>query len=91
MADSPSPSPSRADRLLDRIRNHRVAAVVIVISTLLGGLASLGDSVRTLAQTVEVDYFLPGCPPPAEAFWHFLNDLMAGRTPHLGHGLIHYD
>ena len=21
----------------------------------------------------------------------FLNDLIAGRTPHLGHGLMHYD
>src|SRR5512136_1660901 len=24
------------------------------------------DTVRTLAQTVEVDYFLPGCPPPVK-------------------------
>ena len=47
-----------------------------------------------LAVTVAVsviDYFLPGCPPSADAFWSFLTDLMAGRTPYLGHGLIHYD
>ena len=34
---------------------------------------------------------LPAGPPSADAFWSFLTDLMAGRTPHLGHGLIHYD
>jgi len=34
---------------------------------------------------------LPGCPPTADAIWKFLTDLLAGRTPHLGHGLIHYD
>jgi len=42
-------------------------------------------------EEVKVDYFLPGCPPPADAIWKFLTDLLAGRTPHLGHGLIHYD
>ena len=27
----------------------------------------------------------------ADAFWRLLTDLMAGRTPHLGHGLMLYD
>jgi NAD-reducing hydrogenase small subunit len=49
------------------------------------------DQVHPLHEVVKVDYFLPGCPPPAEAIWSFLNDLMAGRTPQLGHGLIKYD
>jgi NAD-reducing hydrogenase small subunit len=49
------------------------------------------NKVRPIHEVVHVDYFLPGCPPSAEAFWNFLGDLMAGRTPHLGHGLIHYD
>jgi NAD-reducing hydrogenase small subunit len=49
------------------------------------------DQVHPIADVVEVDYFLPGCPPSAEAIWQFLTDLLAGRTPHLGHGLIHYD
>jgi NAD-reducing hydrogenase small subunit len=47
--------------------------------------------VRPIHSVVHVDYFLPGCPPSADAFWSFLNDLMAGRTPHLGHALMHYD
>lgn len=47
--------------------------------------------VHPLHDVVRVDYFLPGCPPSAETIWRFLSDLIAGRTPALGHGLIHYD
>jgi NAD-reducing hydrogenase small subunit len=49
------------------------------------------NHVHPIHEVVHVDYFLPGCPPSADAIWSFLSDLMAGRTPHLGHGLIHYD
>jgi NAD-reducing hydrogenase small subunit len=49
------------------------------------------NHVHPIHEVVHVDYFLPGCPPSADAFWQFLTDLFAGRTPHLGHGLIHYD
>ena len=54
-------------------------------------LPLLFDKVHALHEIVKVDYFLPGCPPPADTIWKFLTDLLAGRTPHLGHGLIHYD
>jgi NAD-reducing hydrogenase small subunit len=33
----------------------------------------------------------PAARPRADAIWAFLTDLIAGRTPHLGHGLMHYD
>jgi NAD-reducing hydrogenase small subunit len=49
------------------------------------------DKVHPLHEVVKVDYFIPGCPPPAEAIWKVLSDLLAGRTPKLGHGLMHYD
>jgi NAD-reducing hydrogenase small subunit len=49
------------------------------------------NQVHPIHEVVHVDYFLPGCPPSADAIWQFLTDLMAGRTPHLGHGLMHYD
>ena len=49
------------------------------------------SKVRPLHEVVTIDYFIPGCPPSADAIWQFLNDLIAGRTPHLGHGLIQYD
>ncbi len=54
-------------------------------------LPLLLNHVHPIHEVVHVDYFLPGCPPSADAFWSFLTDLMAGRTPYLGHGLIHYD
>jgi NAD-reducing hydrogenase small subunit len=49
------------------------------------------DKVHPLHEVVKIDYFLPGCPPSADAIWKFLSDLLAGRTPQLGHGLIQYD
>ncbi|MDD5249917.1 MAG: NADP oxidoreductase [Rhodocyclaceae bacterium] len=49
------------------------------------------DQVHPIHEVVKIDYFLPGCPPPGDAIWKFLTDLIAGRTPHLGHGLLHYD
>jgi NAD-reducing hydrogenase small subunit len=47
--------------------------------------------VRALHEVVNIDYFIPGCPPSADAIWKALNDILAGREPALGHGLIHYD
>jgi NAD-reducing hydrogenase small subunit len=49
------------------------------------------NKVHPIHEVVKVDYFLPGCPPSADAIWKFLTDLLAGRTPALGHGLLHYD
>ena len=49
------------------------------------------NHVHPIHEVVHVDYFLPGCPPSADAIWSFLTDLLAGRTPELGPGLIHYD
>lgn len=49
------------------------------------------SKVRPLHEVVKVDYFIPGCPPTADAIWKALNDILAGREPGLGHGLIHYD
>ncbi len=37
------------------------------------------DSVATLAQTVDVDYFIPGCPPEPEQVWKVLNSIASGE------------
>lgn len=49
------------------------------------------NRVHPIHEVVHVDYFLPGCPPSAEAIWSFLTELLAGRTPQLTQDLIHYD
>ncbi len=49
------------------------------------------NQVHPVHEVVKIDYFLPGCPPSADAIWSFLTDLIAGKEPTLGHGLIQYD
>jgi F420-non-reducing hydrogenase small subunit len=36
------------------------------------------DTVKTLDQTVEVDYYVPGCPPEAENIWAIVEAVVAG-------------
>ncbi|MCX6650927.1 MAG: oxidoreductase [Methanomassiliicoccales archaeon] len=42
------------------------------------------DSVRTLAQTVEVDYYLPGCPPPVALITKALDAIIMNELPPKG-------
>ena len=49
------------------------------------------DKVHPINEVVRVDYFLPGCPPPADAIWKFLTDLAAGREPKLDYEMLHFD
>ena len=49
------------------------------------------NKVHPLHEVVHVDYFIPGCPPSADAIWEVLTGLLAGEHRTLGHGLIHYD
>jgi NAD-reducing hydrogenase small subunit len=37
--------------------------------------------VRPLHEIVKVDYYLPGCPPPASMIAYVLADLLSGRVP----------
>ena len=41
------------------------------------------DKVYPINEVVRVDYFLPGCPPSADAIWKYLTDLILGRMPRL--------
>lgn len=47
-------------------------------------LPSLLDSVRTLDQTIEVDYYLPGCPPPVPLIAAAVTALVEGKLPEKG-------
>lgn len=42
------------------------------------------DSVQTLAQTVDVDYFLPGCPPPVKLISNAIDAIAQGKLPPKG-------
>jgi len=42
------------------------------------------NTVRTLGQTVDVDYFLPGCPPEAHQIWAVIEAILAGALPQKG-------
>jgi NAD-reducing hydrogenase small subunit len=44
-------------------------------------LAKLFDRVMALDEAVKVDVHIPGCPPPADAIWFALTELLAGRIP----------
>ena len=41
----------------------------------------LQQVVRPIHEYVNVDLFLPGCPPSADTFYTVVTDLLAGRTP----------
>ncbi len=49
------------------------------------------EEVSPIHEVVKVDYFLPGCPPPADAFWHILNNIVDGRQPDLPYDLLQFD
>jgi F420-non-reducing hydrogenase small subunit len=39
------------------------------------------DTLKTLGQTVDVDYYLPGCPPEAPRIWEAIEAILAGKLP----------
>jgi NAD-reducing hydrogenase small subunit len=45
-------------------------------------LATMQEA-RAVSQVVDVDINLPGCPPPADAIFYVLTELVAGRMPKL--------
>lgn len=47
------------------------------------GVPSLMPHVRPVHEYVDVDIFLPGCPPPADAIIFMLSELLQGRIPDL--------
>jgi NAD-reducing hydrogenase small subunit len=48
-----------------------------------GIVPRLLDRVMPVHEVVKVDYFIPGCPPPASRIRYVLEELIAGREPKL--------
>lgn len=46
-------------------------------------LPTLLPEARPVHEVVKVDLYLPGCPPPADAIYYVLSELLANRTPNL--------
>lgn len=47
-------------------------------------IPELYNRVKTLAQTVEVDYFMPGCPPVVDQVWSVFQTILEGKLPEKG-------
>ena len=54
-------------------------------------LPLLLDRVYPCHEVVKIDHFLPGCPPPADAFWKVLTALLEDKPIELPYPLIKYD
>lgn len=49
------------------------------------------NKVHPIHEVVAVDYFLPGCPPSADAIWTFLTELLEGKPIAFPYTQIRYD
>ncbi|MBM4444712.1 MAG: oxidoreductase [Chloroflexi bacterium] len=47
-------------------------------------IPEFNDTVKTLRQTVDVDYIIPGCPPEEKTTWLALTALIEGKLPPKG-------
>lgn len=66
--------------VLDRAYKE-CSAVVTGVPLGNGIVPRLLDRVKRIQDVVEVDYFLPGCPPSADAICSLVFDLVSGREP----------
>ncbi|HDQ70898.1 MAG TPA: oxidoreductase [Chloroflexi bacterium] len=51
-------------------------------------LPSFYERVKTLPQTVDVDYIMPGCPPVVDQVWNVFQALLNGQLPETGNGRV---
>ncbi|MDT8325370.1 MAG: oxidoreductase [Bacteroidota bacterium] len=54
------------------------------------GIPVLIDTVIPLHRLVDVDVFLPSCPPSPELIWYVLNELLSGRQPEMDREKLRY-
>ena len=49
------------------------------------------NKVHPIHEVVQVDHFLPGCPPSGDTIWTFLTELIEGKPISFPYEQIHYD
>lgn len=54
-------------------------------------LPELLDRVYPCHEVVQIDLMLPGCPPPAEAFWNTISALLTGKEIDMPYTAFKYD
>jgi NAD-reducing hydrogenase small subunit len=54
-------------------------------------LGRLLPRVKAVNEVVKVDFYIPGCPPPADAIYHVLKALLQGKIPRLSGELLRYE
>jgi NAD-reducing hydrogenase small subunit len=68
-------------KLVDVIDHAYKATVDVNPQTPNNRVPSLFERVRPIHACVDVDLFVPGCPPQADAIWHVFSELLEGRKP----------
>jgi NAD-reducing hydrogenase small subunit len=71
-------NPFKLAEVMDRAYRENVTTHPVIPCV---NVPALLPTVRPVHGCVAVDFFLPGCPPSADAIWAVLCDLIEGRTP----------
>jgi NAD-reducing hydrogenase small subunit len=71
-------NPFKLDEVIDRAYRDNVDCNP---RTPTEGVPRLLPIVRPIHGVVDVDVFVPGCPPHADTIFYILSELIAGRTP----------
>lgn len=70
------PTIKNPDNILPQIRTEEAGREI--------KLPGFHDTVKTLNQVVEVDYYIPGCPPPPELIKNAIMAVLEGKLPPQG-------
>jgi NAD-reducing hydrogenase small subunit len=68
----------KLDEVMDRAYLENVTEHPVIPTV---NVPALFPQVRPVHGCVDVDVYVPGCPPSADAIWYVLSELIDGRTP----------
>jgi NAD-reducing hydrogenase small subunit len=54
-------------------------------------ISKLLPRVKAVNEVIKVDYYIPGCPPSADAIFYVLNEILEGRSPKLQGDKLSYE